>query len=108
MLLIIKASQALHNPLRTGLDVEGMLGDFPGDTRNFCQAPCKHVPIVLEEVNELTFLFRIQVGPDLYGFGWVPSIDLHGHGVLVGLENARCQGHLWSEWCHGQLEAGLP
>jgi hypothetical protein len=46
-----------------------MLGDFLGDTRHFYRAPCKYIPVVLMEVNELTFLFRIQVGPDLHGFG---------------------------------------
>jgi hypothetical protein len=47
---------------------------------------------VLEEVDELAFLFRIQVGHDLHDFGWVPNVDLHGLGVLVCLENAGCRG----------------
>jgi hypothetical protein len=91
-LLLIKALHALLDRLGTGLDVEGMLRDFLGDTRHFCWAPCKYVSIVLEDVDELTFLFRIQGGLNLHGFGWVPSIDLHGLGILVNHENARCRG----------------
>jgi hypothetical protein len=93
---------------RTGFDVEGVLGDFPRDSQHFCRAPHKHVPIVLKEVDELAFLFAVQIGLDLYGFGWVPVIDLHGLGVLIRLENAACRGHHQAEWHCGQLEAKLP
>jgi hypothetical protein len=45
-----------------------VLGDFPRYTRHFCWAPCKQVPVALEEVNELAFLFGVQAGPDLHRF----------------------------------------
>jgi hypothetical protein len=47
----------LLDQLQTGLDIEGMLGGFLGDTRHFCQALHEHVPIVLEEVeSSLSYL----------------------------------------------------
>jgi hypothetical protein len=49
-------------------------------------------PCCAEEVDELAFLFRVQSGPNLYGFGRVSGIDLHGLGVLGGFESARCGG----------------
>jgi hypothetical protein len=62
------------------------------DTQHFYWAPHKKVPVAFEEVDELAFLFRIQVGTDLHGFSWVLGIDLHGLGILVCLENAGCRG----------------
>jgi hypothetical protein len=67
-LLMVEASQTLLDRPRTGFDVEDVLGNIPGDTCYFCRAPSKHVPIALEEVDELAFLFGIQTGPDLHGF----------------------------------------
>jgi hypothetical protein len=67
--------------------------DFPGDAWHFCWAPRKHVPVVLEDVDELNFLFGVQTGPDLHSFGRVSGIDLYGLGILVYLVNARCRGH---------------
>jgi hypothetical protein len=107
-LLLIKASHALLDRLQTVIDVEGMFNDFSGDTRNFYRAPCKHVSVALEEVDELAFLFRIQAGPVLHSFSWVPDVDLQGLGVLVRLEKDERQGNLRAEWCHGQPEAELP
>jgi hypothetical protein len=98
----------LLDRLRTGLDVEGVLGDFLRDTQHFCWALRKHVPIALQEVGELAFLFRIQAGPDLHSFAWVLDINMHGLGVLVRLENAGCWRHHWAERCRGQLEVELP
>jgi hypothetical protein len=82
--------------------------DFPRDTRNLGRAPCKHVPIALEEVDELTFLFGVQTDLNLHGFGWVPSIDLHGLGILVRLQNAGHRGYHQTERRCGQLEVELP
>jgi hypothetical protein len=90
------------------LDVKCVLGDFPGDTRHFYRTPREHVPIALEEVDKLAFLFRVQAGSDLYSFGWASGFDLHDLGVLVCLESPRHRGHLRVEQRHGQSEAELP
>jgi sulfopyruvate decarboxylase TPP-binding subunit len=69
-------------------DVEGVLGDFPGDARHLCQAPCKDVLDVSEKVDELAFLFGVQIGPDLHGFGRASGVDLHGLGTVIHLEDS--------------------
>jgi hypothetical protein len=92
VLLLVKASHALLDRLRTGFDIEGVLDDVPGDARHFCQAPRKYVLVALGEVNGLAFLFGVQTGPDMHDFGRVPSINLHGLGVLVRLENTDVRG----------------
>jgi hypothetical protein len=61
--------QALLEGLGTGLDVEGMLGDLPRDARHFYRSPHKNILVALEEVDNLTFLFEAQAGPDLDGLG---------------------------------------
>jgi hypothetical protein len=40
----------------------------------------------------------IETGPDLHGFGWVFSMNLHGLGILGHFENAERGGHGWAEW----------
>jgi hypothetical protein len=85
-----------------------VLGDFPRDAWHFYWAPHKHVFVASEEIDELSFLFGVQTGPDLHGFGRVSSIDLYGLGVLIHLENARHHGHGQAGWHCRYLEAELP
>jgi hypothetical protein len=47
----------LLDRLGAGLDVEGVLGNLPGDTRYFYQTLRKYVFVASEEVNEFAFLF---------------------------------------------------
>jgi hypothetical protein len=56
-----------------------------------------------EEVDKLAFLFGAQVGPKLDGLGRVHGVDLHGLGVLSGLEGARHGGHGWADLEGGAL-----
>jgi hypothetical protein len=42
---------------------------------------------MVEEVDELAFLFRVQSGPDLHSFGRISGIDLHNLGTLDGIES---------------------
>jgi hypothetical protein len=49
----------LLDRLGAELDVEGVLSDLPRYTRYFYRTPHKYVLIVLEEVDELPFLFRV-------------------------------------------------
>jgi hypothetical protein len=107
-LFLVKASHALLDRPRTGFDVEGVLGDFPGDAWHFCRAPRKHDLVALKEVDELSFLFGVPTGPDLYGFGRVSDINLYGIGILVHLENTGHQGHGQAERCCGYSKAELP
>jgi hypothetical protein len=65
-----------------------VLDDFLGDAWHLCWVPHKYVVIASAEVDELAFLFGVQTGPDLCGFGSVPGIDLHGLGILSRFEIA--------------------
>jgi hypothetical protein len=78
-----------------------VLGDFLGDIWHFYRAPCKQVHIVLEEVDELTFLFRVQADPNLHRFGQVFGINGHSLGILICLENIECRGNLGAKQCRG-------
>jgi hypothetical protein len=91
-----------------GLDVEGVHGDFLVDAWHFYRAPHKYVLIASEDVNEPAFLFWVQTGPDLHGFGRVSGIDLHGLSVLGRFESAGHRGHGRVEWCRGYSEAEFP
>jgi hypothetical protein len=81
------------------LDVEGVFSEFLGGTLHFCQAPCKYVLVVSEEVDELTFLFGVQTGLDLYNFRWASIINLHGLGVLGRFESTGHQEHSRAKQC---------
>jgi hypothetical protein len=85
-----------------------VLDDFPGDARHFYRAPCEHILVASEEVDDLAFLFEVQTGPNLHGFCRVPRVDLHGLGILVRLESARCWGRGWAERLGEHLEAKIP
>jgi hypothetical protein len=58
-LLLIEAPQSPFDQLGDELDVEGVLGDLPGDAPHFCRTPYKYVLVALEEVDEITFLFGV-------------------------------------------------
>jgi hypothetical protein len=65
-----------------------VLDNLSGHTWHFCQTPLKYVLAASEEVDELTFLFGVYVGPNLNGLGGVCDIDLHGLGILSRFEGA--------------------
>jgi hypothetical protein len=64
-----------------------VLGDLTGDARHFCWTPCKYVLIAPEEVDELAFLFGVQVGSNLDGLCRVFEIDLHGLSIFSLFES---------------------
>jgi hypothetical protein len=66
-----------------------MLSDLLGDPQYLCWTPCKYVLIASEEVDELAFLFGVQAGPNLNGFGKVFGVDLHSLGILEYCESAK-------------------
>src|SRR3954467_955453 len=50
--------------LASGSDVKLVLGEFPRYSRHVLRGPCKDVPVLTEELDELAFLFAAQSGPD--------------------------------------------
>jgi hypothetical protein len=58
-LFLIEAPQALLDQPQAKLNVEAVLNDLLGDARHFYRTPHKYDLFVLEEVDELTFLFGV-------------------------------------------------
>ena len=78
-----------------------MLCDLLWYTRHVRRLPCKDIVIGVQEVDELTFLFGWELGPDPHRFGWVGGVDTHrlgfleqgeGHLGLLGLMTPRAAG----------------
>jgi hypothetical protein len=84
-----------------------VLGNLSRDDRHLYQTPHKYVLVAPEEVDELAFIFRVQAGPDLNGFGSVFSVDLHGLGILGRFESVGRGGHGLAERHRWYSEAQL-
>ena len=69
-------------------DVEFVLGVFPRDTRHVLWFPCKNIPILMEEVDELAFLFAVKAGAcdNVLAAARVFRVQLYFLGLLGGLE----------------------
>ena len=69
-------------------DVEFVLGVLPRDTRHVLGGPCKNIPILMEEVDELAFLFTVEAGAhdNVLAAAGVFLVQLHFLGLLGGLE----------------------
>ena len=65
-----------------------MLGDVPRYARHVGWLPCEGIVIGAQEIDELTFLFGWELGPDPHHLGWVSRVDFH---CLRFLERAK--GH---------------
>ena len=63
-----------------------MLGDILGYPRHVKRLPCEDIVIVVQEVDELAFLFGQELGPDLNCLGWVRGIDFHHLGFFKRAE----------------------
>ena len=57
-----------------------VLGELPWNTRHVLGGPCKDIPILTEEVDELAFLFAVKVGT----YDSVPLRVLRVQGNLLG------------------------
>ena len=69
-------------------DVEFVLDVLPRDTRHVLWGPCKDIPILTEEVDELAFLFAVEAGAhdNVLAAAGVFRVQLHFLGLLGGLE----------------------
>src|SRR3954471_5653131 len=70
-LVFRKASKGLLDRFRTWPNVELVLGEFPRHSRHVLWRPCKDVPVLTEELDELTFLFVAKSCSDHNKLGWV-------------------------------------
>ena len=63
-----------------------VLGELPRYTRHVMRSPCKDVLILMEELNELAFLFAAQAGSDNHELGGVAGIQSNPLAVLGSLK----------------------
>ena len=63
-LLLVEVALALLHWSGTGLDLQGLLGDFPRYVGHVRGAPCKHVSVRIEKVDEHGLLFGVELGAD--------------------------------------------
>src|SRR4051812_10527862 len=63
-LIFIKTSQGLLDRLRAWTNVQLVLGEFPRHTRHVLWRPCKDVPVLTEELDELALLFVAKSSSD--------------------------------------------
>ena len=80
------ASHRLSNWSDVGIDVECVLGEFPGYSWHVSWAPCEDFPVLTEELEERAFLFRSEVFRHKSGLGGVRRVDLMRSGVATGVE----------------------
>ena len=72
--------------------MQSVLSQFPRDTRHVLWSPCKDVPILTEEPDELAFLFRVQTRANHSDTVRVSLVQPDLLGVLVRLKG--CLGVL--------------
>src|SRR3954471_3743195 len=59
-----KTSQGLLDRLRAWPNVQLVLGEFSRHTRHVLWRPCKDVPVLTEELDEISFLFLAKASSD--------------------------------------------
>ena len=96
-LLLIEAAQPLLHWLGTGLNFQGVLGDFPRYARHVRETPCKHVSVCTEKVNEHGFLFGVEDSADRQCLAvGIDGVEWNLLGPFRRLEAAHVALRLWS------------
>ena len=79
-----------------------MLGELPRNTRHVFGRPCTDVPILTKEVEDLAFLFAVEVGANGDALLGVGRVERHLSGVLGRLERGLAD-RLRGRSRHGRL-----
>jgi hypothetical protein len=61
---------------------EFVLGQFSRDSRHIRRLPCKHVPIVLQELDERAFLFVVESRADDCDLALIGEPEVDSFGLL--------------------------
>ena len=59
------------------IHIKGVLSELPQYTWHVRRLPCKNVPILMDELDERAFLFRIQVGTDAELLGRIARYEVN-------------------------------
>ena len=70
-----------------------MLGDLPRYAWHVRRLPCEDIPIRVQEVDELAFLFGRELGPDPHRLSRVGGVDPYRLGFQSRMEGT-CGGWL--------------
>ena len=65
----VETVEKLLDRFKLGINIESVLSEFPRYTWHVRRLPCKNVPVLMDELDEHAFLFRIQIGADAKLFG---------------------------------------
>ena len=57
--LFIEPAKELSDRFKLGINIKGVLSEFPRYTWHVRRLPCKDIPILTDELDERVFLFRI-------------------------------------------------
>jgi hypothetical protein len=63
-----------------------MLGEFPGVAWHIYWTLGEHPPVLMEELDECTFLCREERIRHPRGLGWIRRVDLVLLGVFTGIK----------------------
>ena len=75
--LFIKPSKELPDRLKSRINIESVLSEFSRYTWHVRGLPCENVLILTDELDERTFLFRIQVGTDAELLGRIARYEVN-------------------------------
>src|SRR3954469_12879475 len=88
-------------------DVKLVLGKFPRYSRHVLWGPCKDVPVLTEELDELAFLFAAESGPNDAALARLGGVQNNPLAVLGCLKCSLIIRSLGLHARHGCLHLGL-
>src|SRR4051812_24220539 len=91
----VESPKKLPDRLILRINIESVLSEFSRHTRHVRRFPCKDVPVLTDELDECTFIFRIQIGTNtkllrriaqskVNKLGFSSRLKLHRRVMLCG------------------------
>ena len=77
----IEAAEKLPDRFKLGINIKGVLSEFPRYTWHVRRLPCKDIPILTDELDERAFLFGIQIGTDSELLGRIAGHEVNKLGL---------------------------
>jgi hypothetical protein len=77
-----ETTQLLSDRPRLGIDLQFVLGQFSRDSRHIRRLPSEYVSVILQKLDERTFLFVIQAGADDRGLTFINEFEVDSFRFL--------------------------